>query len=149
MKAEKINEIKVVFDAKSENESLARYIAAMFASELNPGVDTLADIKCTVSEAVTNSIVHGYRGSETVGKITMNIKSFADKSFKITVSDKGCGIEDLAKAREPLYTTDAAGERSGMGFPIMEGLSDSFTVRSAPGRGTSVSMTFRLGKVEA
>ena len=131
MKHSKINEIKIVFDSKSENESLARYICAAFCASFNPTVEALADVKCTVSEAVTNCVVHAYRNS--VGKIYLTLKAYDDASVSVTVRDRGCGIEDLARAREPLFTTDAAGERSGMGFPIMESLSDRFTVTSKPG----------------
>lgn len=144
MKHSKINEIKIVFDSKSENESLARYICAAFCASFNPTVEALADVKCTVSEAVTNCVVHAYRNS--VGKIYLTLKAYDDASVSVTVRDRGCGIEDLARAREPLFTTDAAGERSGMGFPIMESLSDRFTVTSKPGYGTQVTMLFKLDK---
>ncbi len=144
MKKSKINEVKVTLDSKSENEALARYICAAFCSAYNPSIDTLADIKCTVSEAVTNSVVHAYR--DTVGKIFITLKAYDDKSISVNIRDKGVGISDLKLAREPLFTTDAAGERSGMGFPIMENLSDKFSVTSNPGVGTSVTMTYKLDK---
>lgn len=145
MKRNKINEVKVILDSQSENESLARYICAAFCSAYNPSIDTLADIKCTVSEAVTNCVVHAYRGS--VGKIFITLRAYDDKTVSVTVRDRGRGIDDLKLAREPLFTTDAAGERSGMGFPIMENLSDKFSVTSKPGQGTAVTMTYKLDKV--
>lgn len=143
MKKNKISEVKVIFDSKSENESLARYICAAFCASFDPTVEVLADIKCTVSEAVTNCVVHAYR--EKPGKIHMTLKAFDDGSVNVIIRDNGCGIEDLSRAREPLFTTDSAGERSGMGFPIMESLSDNFSVSSKLGRGTVVKMSFKLG----
>ena len=144
MKKNKINEVKIILDSKSENEGLARYICAAFASTFNPTVEEIADIKCTVSEAVTNCVVHAYRGQS--GKIYITLKAFDDSSIQVTVRDRGCGIENVEEARQPLYTTDAAGERSGMGFPIMENLSDKFTVTSRLGVGTAVTMNFRFKK---
>lgn len=144
MKRVKINEVKVILDSLSENESLARYICAAFCSTYNPSIDTLADIKCTVSEAVTNCVVHAYRGG--TGKIFITLRAYDDMSITVTVRDKGTGISDLKLAREPLFTTDAAGERSGMGFPIMENLSDKFSVSSKPGVGTTVTMSYKLNK---
>ncbi len=144
MKKNKINEVKIVLDSKSENEGLARYICAAFASSFNPTIEEIADIKCTVSEAVTNCVVHAYRGQ--TGKIYLTLKAFDDRSVSITIRDRGCGIEDIEEARQPLYTTDAAGERSGMGFPIMENLSDKFSITSKPGVGTSLTMNFKFKK---
>lgn len=144
MKRNKINEVKVILDSKSENESLARYISAAFCSGFDPTIEQIADIKCTVSEAVTNCVVHAYRG--TSGKIYLTLRAYDNESVSITIRDRGCGIEDIGKAREPLYTTDAAGERSGMGFPIMENLSDKFAITSKVGVGTSVTMNFSLKK---
>lgn len=144
MKKNKINEVKIILDSKSENEGLARYICAAFAAAYNPTVEEIADIKCTVSEAVTNCVVHAYRGE--VGKIYITLKAFDDYSVQVIIRDRGCGIEDLEQARQPLYTTDAAGERSGMGFPIMENLSDKFSVTSKCGVGTTVTMNFRFKK---
>ncbi len=144
MKKNKTNEVKIVFDSKSENESLARYICAAFCANFNPTVEVLADIKCTVSEAVTNCVVHAYK--EKVGKIYLTLKSYDDATVTVTVRDRGCGIEDITRAREPLFTTDAAGERSGMGFPIMESLSERFKVVSKIGAGTCVTMQFNLNK---
>lgn len=142
MKKIKLNEVKIVLDSKSENEGLARYICAAFASAFNPTIEEIADIKCTVSEAVTNCVVHAYRGQ--TGKIYLTLRAFDDRSVTIAIKDKGCGISNLEEARQPLFTTDAAGERSGMGFPIMENLSDKFSVTSRPGVGTTVTMNFRF-----
>ena len=142
MKKIKLNEVKIILDSKSENEGLARYICAAFASAFNPTIEEIADIKCTVSEAVTNCVVHAYRGQ--TGKIYLILRAFDDRSVTITIKDKGCGISNLEEARQPLFTTDAAGERSGMGFPIMENLSDKFSVTSRPGVGTTVTMNFRF-----
>ena len=142
MKKIKLNEVKIVLDSKSENEGLARYICAAFASAFNPTIEEIADIKCTVSEAVTNCVVHAYRGQ--TGKIYLTLRAFDDRSVTIAIKDKGCGISNLEEARQPLFTTDAAGERSGMGFPIMENLSDKFSVTSKLGVGTTVTMNFRF-----
>ena len=144
MKKNKINEVKIVLDSKSENEALARYICAAFASAFNPTIEEIADIKCTVSEAVTNCVVHAYRGQ--TGKIYITLRAFDDRSVTIVIKDRGCGIANLEEAHQPLYTTDAAGERSGMGFPIMENLSDKFSATSRPGVGTTVTMNFRFKK---
>ena len=144
MKRTKINEMKVIFDSKSENEALARYICAAFCAVFDPTVEALADVKCTVSEAVTNCVVHAYK--DTVGKIYMTLKAYNDSRVSISIRDQGCGIADTKQAREPLFTTDLAGERSGMGFPIMESLSERFSLKSKPGAGTQVTMSFKLDK---
>lgn len=139
-----LNEVKVIFDSKSENESLARYIAASFCATFGPTVDILADVKCTVSEAVTNCVVHAYK--DTVGKIYMTLRAFDDNKVSISIRDRGCGIDDVSLAKTPLYTTDPLGERSGMGFPIMESLSDKLRISSKKGLGTTVTMYFDLKK---
>ena len=139
-----INEVKIIFDSKSENESLARYIAASFCAAYNPTIDILADVKCTVSEAVTNCVVHAYK--DTVGKIYMSLKAFDNNKVSICIRDRGCGIDDVETAKTPLFTTDPMGERSGMGFPIMESLSDKLRISSKKGLGTTVTMYFDLKK---
>ena len=106
-----INEIKCTFLSKSENEALARSIISGFLLPLDPDVEELADIRCAVSEAVTNCIVHAYRG--TVGTITLIARCYEDKTLRIIIADKGCGIEDVELARQPLFTTDEGGERGG------------------------------------
>ena len=137
-----INEIKCTFLSKSENEALARSIISGFLLPLDPDVEELADIRCAVSEAVTNCIVHAYRG--TIGMVTLIARCYEDKTIRITIADKGCGIEDVAKARTHLYTTCPDEDRCGMGFSIMESFSDKLTVASAPGKGTRVTLTRKL-----
>lgn len=136
-----INKMTMTFPSRSSNEGFARTAAAAFVAQLDPTVDELSDIKTAVSEAVTNCIVHAYK--DGVGDIQMCVEIGADNMVEITVKDKGCGIEDIKKACEPMYTTGGQ-ERSGMGFTIMESFMDSMRVRSAPGRGTSVRMKKRI-----
>ena len=136
------NEIKCTFLSKSENEELARSIISGFMLPLDPDVEELADIRCAVSEAVTNCIVHAYRGS--TGIVTLTAKYYDDRTLKITVSDRGCGIEDVEKARTPLFTTCPDEDRCGMGFSIMESFSDKLSVFSKPGEGTRVTLTRKL-----
>ena len=133
----KINECRLVFPARSVNEGFARAVCAAFASLADPTVEELSDLRTAVSEAVTNAVVHGYR--DEAGKITVDMALFDDGTLKIKVKDKGVGIEDVKRAREPLFTT-AGGERSGLGFTVMESFSDRLTVRSAPGKGTAVTI---------
>lgn len=142
MKRNSINEMKLIFPSESRNESYARYAVTAFVAQLDPTTEELADIRTAVSEAVTNGILHGYRG--TSGKVWVEVKLYEDRTVRITVRDKGCGIEDIEKARQPLFTGDPSGERGGMGFTIMESFSDKLTVRSKPGKGTTVIMTKRL-----
>ena len=140
-----INEIKFVFPSHSVNESVARSVVAAFCSLLDPSSVEIADVKCAVSEAVTNAIVHGYRDS--VGEIYIKVMLFEDSVVRIEIKDKGRGIENVAKAMQPLYTTDAENERSGMGFTVMESFMDSVSVKSALGRGTKVTMKRRLSSL--
>ena len=136
------NEVKCTFLSLSVNESLARSILTGFLLPLDPSVDELADLRCAVSEAVTNCIVHAYR--DATGIITMTLKCSADRKIKIVVADKGCGIENVEQARRPLFTTAPDEDRCGMGFSIMESFSDKLTVSSTVGRGTKVTMTKTL-----
>ena len=136
-----INRVTLRFPSKSSNESFARSAAAAFAAQLDPTLDKLEDIKTAVSEAVTNAVVHGY--GDTIGMITMTVRLFEDKAVEISVADKGKGITDIEKARQPLFTTGGA-ERSGMGFTIMESFMDSLKVRSKEGKGTTVTMRKKL-----
>ncbi len=138
-----LNEVKMTFTAISENESFARGVAVNFASQASPTITQLADIKCAVSEAVTNAIVHAY--PDSVGKVSMTLRRYDNGQITITIKDSGIGIEDVDTARQPLYTTDTTGERSGMGFAIMESMTDSLTVRSKRGRGTTVTMRIKVG----
>ena len=137
-----LNEIRCVFPSVSKNEALARSIVTGFMLPLDPKADELADVRCAVSEAVTNCIVHAYRG--TVGDITMTLRVYEGRRMKITVADGGCGIDDVAEARRPLFTTAPDEDRCGMGFSIMESFSDKLVVISQKGRGTRVTMTKNL-----
>lgn len=137
-----INEVKCSFLSYSQNESLARSIVTGFMLPIDPDVDELADIRCAVSEAVTNCIVHAYRG--TVGTVSLIVRFYSDRTLKITVSDKGCGIEDVERAKKPLYTTAPDEDRCGMGFSIMESFSDKLSVVSKIGSGTKITITRRL-----
>ena len=142
MKRKTQNEMKLVFASDSRNESFARSAVTAFVAQLDPTTSELGDIRTAVSEAVTNAILHGYRG--TKGQVTVETKLYDDRTVRITVRDKGCGIADVAQARQPLFTTDGSGERGGMGFVIMESFSDRLTVRSRVGKGTVVTMIKRL-----
>ena len=141
----KTNRMEVKFDAKSVNESFARVAVAAFLAELNPTLDEIADIKTAVSEAVTNAIIHGYQNGE--GQVQVSCVT-AGMQVEITVEDKGVGIPDVEKAREPFFTTKPELERSGMGFAFMEAFMDEVEVRSKVGEGTCIIMKKELGKQE-
>lgn len=145
MKTKVQNEITLTLPSLSANEGVARAVAGVFLAQLNPTVEELADVKCAVSEAVTNCIVHGYRNS--FGDIHMAMKLLPDRVIRIEIRDRGAGIADIAAAMEPLYTTDAENERSGMGFSIMESFTDTLSVRSTLGKGTKVTMTKKLSPI--
>ncbi len=132
------NEMKLEFISKSSNEAFARIAVAAFASQLDPTIEELADIKTAVSEAVTNSIIHGYDKKQGVVKISSWLK---ENEIIIEISDKGKGIENVEMAKEPLYTTKPNLERSGMGFTIMESFMDKMEVESVVGLGTKVTMS--------
>jgi len=136
------NEMKVEFLSKSVNEGFARMTVAGFVSVLDPTIEELADIKTAVSEAVTNAIVHAYE-NET-GKIIIKAQ-IIDRTVIIHIKDNGKGIEDISKAKEPLYTSKPDLERSGMGFTVMESFMDKLTIRSKVGKGTTVIMRKKLG----
>ena len=138
------NEMRVILPAKSVNEGMARAAVAAFCAQLDPTAVELADLKCAVSEAVTNCIVHAYR--ETEGEIDIDVKLCEGRLVAVAVRDKGCGIENVKAAREPLFTTDADGERSGMGFTVMENFCDEVRVSSRVGKGTTVVLLKRLHK---
>lgn len=129
------------FPSKSSNEAFARTAVACFASQLDPTVEELGDIKTAVSEAVTNCIVHGY--PESIGIISIRCRILKDQVLDIVIKDRGIGIENLEQARRPMFTTGGA-DRSGMGFTIMETFMTSFSVQSIPGKGTTVHMRRRL-----
>lgn len=141
-----LNYFKTTLYASSVNEGYSRMIVSAFASFLDPTIEEIADLKTAVSEAVTNCVVHAYKNEEDERKKKIYIegKYDADGVFSVTVKDRGCGIDDVSRAMEPLFTTDAAGERSGLGFSIMESFTDKLTVRSAKGKGTSVTMVKKL-----
>lgn len=131
------NEMKLEIKSKSCNEAFARIAVAAFATELNPTIEEISDIKTAVSEAVTNSIIHGYEGKEGVIHINCKIQ---DKELEIQVIDYGKGIENIELAKQPLYTTKPELDRSGMGFTIMENFMDEFQIESIIGVGTKVIM---------
>lgn len=142
MKKSVINEVKCTLLSVSENEALARGIISGFLLPLDPDVEELADLRCAVSEAVTNCIVHAYKNKS--GEISLCAKAYSDRSVKISIADHGCGIPDVEKARQPLFTTLPGEDRCGMGFSIMESFSDRLSVISKPGKGTKVTMIRRL-----
>lgn len=144
--AKVINKLQIKLPSLSVNEGMARAAVAAFVSQLDPTATELADIKCAVSEAVTNCIVHGYR--DTVGTVRMTVKLCQGRIVRIEIVDKGCGIADVKQARQPLFTTDAAGERSGMGFTVMESFTDGVRVSSKPGKGTTVTMVKVLSELD-
>ena len=139
------NEMKLEFVSKSSNEAFARVTVAAFTAQLDPTVEELADVKTAVSEAVTNSIIHGYENK--LGIVTI-IAKLKDKQLILEISDKGKGIEDIEMAKEPLYTTKPNLERSGMGFTIMESFMDTVEVESIVGLGTKVKMTKTIKTME-
>ncbi len=137
------NHIKIQFPSLSSNESFARTVAAAFASQGDPTVQEISEIKTVVSEAVTNAIVHGYR--DCVGMVEMQLQRTDDRIY-ITIKDKGKGISDVKQAMEPLFTTAASEERSGLGFSVMESFTDKLRVKSTPGKGTTVTMEKKLSR---
>ena len=138
------NEMKLEFLSKSNNEAFARITVASFASQLDPSIEEISDIKTAVSEAVTNSIIHGYENKEGVVKIVCKI---IDKTVEIEISDKGKGIENVEMARKPLYTSKPNLERSGMGFTIMESFMEEVHIESVLGLGTKVTMRKTIEKM--
>ena len=141
-RAKPTNEMKLQLPSYSINEGMARAAVAAFCAQLDPLATELADIKCALSEAVTNSIVHGYKN--TLGTIYITVRLYEERLVRIEIRDKGKGIEDVSLARQPLYTTDAEGERSGMGFTVMESFCDKVRVKSQWGKGPTVTLYKRL-----
>ena len=141
MKVKAINEVTLEFPSRSSNEGFARSAVACFAAQLDPTLNELEDIKTSVSEAVTNAIVHAY--PDDLGKVLLKVRICPGNVLEITVRDHGRGIPDVEKARQPMFTSGGA-ERSGMGFTIMESFMDQLSVRSAAGKGTTVVMKKRL-----
>lgn len=140
---ENTNEMELIFDSRSSNESFARVTVAAFMTALNPTIEEVSDVKTAVSEAVTNAIIHGYEN--VVSKIYIRCRR-EGKILYLEVEDKGKGIENVEKAMEPLFTTKPELERSGMGFSFMEAFMDNLTVISEPGKGTIVKMEKTIGK---
>lgn len=137
----KTNEFRLTIDSKSINEGFARVAVSAFVAALDPTLEELADLKTAVSEAVTNAIVHGYR--DTCGKIYITTTIYDASTVKITIRDKGCGIENVTEAMTPLFTT-GEGERAGLGFTVMESFCDKVRVRSSLGKGTSVTLIKKI-----
>lgn len=137
-----LNDMKLRLPAKSVNEGVCRAVVSAFVAELNPTVEELGDLRCAVSEAVTNAIVHGYRDSEDKDNsfIYISVRLYENREVSVEVSDNGCGIEDVRLAMSPAYTTGGSEERCGMGFLVMESFMDEVRVSSRLGRGTSVLM---------
>ena len=141
-----VQTMKLEIESRSVNEAVARAAVSAFASQLDPTVEELSDLRTAVSEAVTNCIVHAYRNS--VGRIFITASVYPDGMFSVKIRDKGCGIEDVEKAMEPLFTT-LGDERAGLGFAVMESFSDRVRVRSVVGKGTAVTLYKRIrGRVD-
>ena len=136
------NQFKLYLPSLSINEGMARSAVAAFVAQLNPTIEELADIKCAVSEAVTNAIVHGYKFTQ--GEIYIGVKYYSDRTVSIEIKDKGCGIEDVKLAMTPLFTTDKSGERSGMGFAVMQTFMDTLEVYSGKDKGVRIVMEKKL-----
>lgn len=132
-----VNQMKLELESRSVNEGFARAAVSAFAAQLDPTLEELTDIRTAVSEAVTNCIVHAYAARQ--GKIIIRAGVYADGFFRVTIQDRGCGIADIKKAREPLFTT-LGEERAGLGFAVMESFMDHLRVRSKPGSGTTVTL---------
>ena len=140
---ENTNEMQLIFDGRSSNESVARVTVAAFMTSLNPTVEEVSDVKTAVSEAVTNAIIHGYESE--VHNIYIRCRT-EGKTLYLEIEDEGKGIEDVKQAMEPLFTTKPELERSGMGFSFMEAFMDKLEVESVPGKGTTVKMEKTIGK---
>lgn len=139
-----INQMKITFDSRSMNEGFARTAVSAFILPLDPTVEEITDLKTAVSEAVTNCIVHGYK--DTIGTITVTARLYPERLVRVSVADRGCGIEDIDQAMQPLFTTVHTGERSGLGFTVMQSFTDKVKVRSKLGRGTTVTMEKRIAE---
>ena len=138
-----LNEMKLTFPSRSANEGYARAAVAAFVAQLDPTVDELADLRTAISEAVTNCIVHAY--PDRIGDITMTVRLYETGRVTVKIRDKGCGIEDVELAMEPLYTTGGE-DRSGLGFSVMESFTDRLKVTSKPGKGTCVTMEKQVAR---
>ena len=132
-----VNQTKITFPSRSANEGFARVAVAAFVSQLDPTLEEIADLKTAVSEAVTNCIVHAYKSQ--VGQIYITVDLFENGKVRVKIRDKGCGIENVKQAMEPLFTTGGE-ERAGLGFAVMESFTDCLKVRSTPGKGTTITL---------
>lgn len=139
------NKVKIEFESKSQNEGFARVAVSAFISQLDPTLDEISDVKTAVSEAVTNSIIHGYEGKEDE-KVVIEAELNGNEAT-ITIIDHGRGIEDIEKAKEPLYTSRPDLERSGMGFTVMETFMDSMEIFSEKGQGTKVVLKKKFNSI--
>lgn len=137
------NEMTLTFESRSSNESFARSAVSAFVTQLDPTISEISDIKTAVSEAVTNCVVHAYK--DTIGKIYINVKLIEGGMVKIKIRDTGCGIPDIEKAMEPLFTT-SNDERAGLGFAVMQSFMDDVKVKSAVNKGTTVTFTKKLSR---
>lgn len=135
-------EMKVQMSGILENQALARAIASAYVSQADPTVEELTEVKTAVSEAFSNAVIHGYQNEG--GEVYMEFNFISDDTIMIKVTDHGIGIEDIARAMEPLFTTDTGQDRSGMGFTVMESFMDKIKVDSRPGQGTTVTMIKKL-----
>jgi len=147
-----MNRVCIEMDSRPENIAFARVVVAGFIAPLDPSVDEVSDIKTAVSEAVTNAIIHGYPNDlpqqSSIVRMTMTSGGGKGRTITIEVADDGVGIADIATAREPLFTTKAELERSGLGFTVMESFMDSVTVESTPGTGTKITLAKNLASLE-
>ncbi len=139
---EVLNEVKFSVPSLSVNESVARAVVSSFLIQADPSVEELSEIRTVVSEAVTNAVVHGYRNLKGIIEIT--VRFLRDREVYIKVRDRGCGIEDIERAMQPLFTTAPEEERSGLGFSVMQSFTDSLKVKSQSGKGTTVIMRKKL-----
>jgi len=144
MKKVLTNSLSLKLTALSQNESFARQSVCAFIAQLDPTLEELSNVRIIVAEAVTKWVVHAYK--KTSGDIFISVKCYSDRSVRIKIKDRGCGIDDIEQAMAPFYTTDTLGERSGMGFAIMQSLSKKLTVRSEKSKGTSVDIYIKLGE---
>ena len=138
------NEMNLCFESKSSNESFARAAVAAFITQLDPTISELSDIKTAVSEAVTNCVVHAYK--DTIGKIYITARIFDSGLITIKIRDTGCGIPDIERAMEPLFTTSESDDRAGLGFAVMQSFMDNVKVKSSGGKGTTVTFTKKLSR---
>ncbi|MEG2429480.1 MAG: anti-sigma F factor [Oscillospiraceae bacterium] len=140
-----LNEVKLILESRSTNESFARVTASAFFCSLDPTVEEISDIKTAVSEAVTNAIVHGYR--DKIGKIYITLRTLENNIAYIKIRDTGCGISNIKQAMEPLFTTAADEERAGLGFAVMQSFMDKVRVYSTKSKGTTVVMVKKLNTI--